>query len=138
MTALDIAIETIKIHEGLRLKPYTDTIGKLTIGYGRNLDDVGISKSEAIAMLKTDVKIAYEGVRLVIYDFDSLSEMRQAVLIDMSFNLGLTKFKKFKKMIEAIEDKDYPRASFEMKNSLWAVQVGERANYLARKFKEGI
>jgi len=138
MTALDIAIETVKAHEGLRLKPYIDTVGKTTIGYGRNLDDVGISKSEAMLLLKTDLKVAYEAVRLAIYGFDTLSEMRQAVLIDMMFNLGSPRFKQFKKMIQALEDNDYSRASFEMLDSKWAVQVGNRANYLAEKMKQGI
>ena len=64
--------------------------------------------------------------------------MRQAVLIDMMFNLGSPRFKQFKKMIQALEDNDYSRASFEMLDSKWAVQVGNRANYLAEKMKQGI
>ena len=52
---MESMIGMLKRHEGLRLKPYQDTIGKLTIGYGRNLDDRGISKEEAEYLLRNDI-----------------------------------------------------------------------------------
>jgi len=138
MSFIDMANRFIKNHEGISLKPYIDTMDKMTIGYGRNLDDVGISLQEAEFLLEIDIHRSINEIKLVIPDFEGLSEVRKAVLIDMIFNLGMTKIKKFVKMIQAIEDKDWGQASFEMLDSDWAVQVGERANFLSRKMKEGI
>lgn len=138
MSTLDLATRMIKAHEGLSLLPYECSAGKLTIGYGRNLDDVGISQAEADFLLDIDIHKAIADCKAVIPSFDELSEMRQAVLIDMMFNLGRTKFKKFKRMLQAIDYGNYDKASFEMLDSDWAVQVGERATFLARKMEEGV
>lgn len=122
--------------EGLKLKPYKDSVGKITIGVGRNLDDVGISKSEAMLMLENDVRRAKKAAK----EFDwfwKLNEPRQEVIIEMLFNIGKEKFLEFKKTIAAIEAGDYETASFEMLNSLWAQQVGDRAEDLARTMIEG-
>jgi lysozyme len=135
--AIDIATRTIKAHEGLRLHPYKCTSGKITIGYGRNLDDVGISQSDADHFLKEDIKKAHKAAKTLFDSFNELNPRRQAVLIDMAFNLGMTRLSKFKKMIEAVNYHDYEKAAHEMLDSKWAVQVGNRANYLAEAMREG-
>ncbi len=128
----------LKIHEGLRLKPYTCTAGKLTIGYGRNLDDVGISKAEAEHLLTQDINRAIHDIRSLISNFESLSLTRKAVLVNMMFNLGMRRLSQFKNMIQAIEEYNFHKASFEMLNSLWAVQVGTRATQLADMMEHGV
>ena len=76
-------------HEGLRLKPYRCTAGKLTIGYGRNLDDRGISRKEAYAMLDRDIRDCEQWLIDKIPDiYNNLDEVRQSVLLNMCFNLA--------------------------------------------------
>ena len=126
------------IDEGLRLKPYRDTVGKLTIGVGRNLDDVGISEDEALYLLNNDIKKAKEDVKKVFGEmFYELDSIRQAVLIDMMFNLGLPRFLTFRKFIQAVKEKDFKKASIEMLNSRWATQVKKRAERLSYMMRTG-
>ena len=116
--------------EGLRLHPYRDTVGKLTIGFGRNLDDVGITRREAEIMLDNDI----EQVRLELsrFDwFDQLDSSRRDVIMNMCFNLGLPTLLKFENMIAALSSHQYQRAADEMLDSKWARQVGDRAERLA-------
>lgn len=124
-------------HEGLRLKPYKCTSGKLTIGIGRNLENVGISESEAIFLLENDIRRAYGGVKTIIPNFIILNDVRQEVLVNMCFNLGVNRLSKFKKMIKAIKVMDFEKASVEMLDSLWAKQVGRRSKELSKAMKFG-
>ena len=123
-------------HEGLRLKPYTDTVGKLTIGYGRNLDDNGITKYEAELMLTHDVANVYEDIKRFEW-FTELDEVRQAVVVNMVFNLGINRFMKFKNTIMFIEKGLYTAAAEEMLDSKWARQVGNRAQELSLMMRSG-
>lgn len=117
-------------HEGLKLKPYRDTKGILTIGIGRNLDNVGISEEEAYLLAENDVEERFRAL-LTTYDyFAGLSRARQAALIDMSF-MGLARLAEFKKMHAALEANDFTAAASEMLASDWANEVGNRAMELA-------
>lgn len=124
-----------KDFEGLRLKPYKCTAGKLTIGYGRNLDDVGISKTEADMLFERDFAQAESEVRRLLQangiDADNLIEQRFYVLTDMMFNLGYSRLAQFKKLLYALKKGLYDDAANEMLDSLWATQVGNRATKLA-------
>lgn len=122
-------IELIKKHEGLRLKPYRCTAGKLTIGYGRNLDDNGISKEEADFLLRHDIQDAIEDLHKVFTskELESFFDSQVAALIDMIFNLGLTRFQKFERLINAMKRGDWNEASKQALLSTWANQVGARA-----------
>lgn len=122
----------LKIDEGLRLKPYRCTADKLTIGYGRNLEDVGISKDEAEYLFANDIKEAESELRHAFPWFEELAETRQDVLVNMCFNLGLTRLLGFKKFLKAVSLGEYETAAHEMMNSAWAEQVGDRAKRLAR------
>ncbi len=124
-------------HEGLRLKPYKCTAGKLTIGVGRNIEDNGITESEAAFMLDNDILRVHEEMRMNFTWYPHISEVRKAALIDMCFNLGISRFKKFKKMIAAIERTDYDTAASEMIDSKWAVQVGSRSAELSEMMRKG-
>ena len=123
-------------HEGLKLKPYRDQMGKLTIGVGRCLDDVGISLDEALMMLDSDIKVAtMEAAKLK--GFGSLNAPRQDVIISMIFNLGAGGFAKFTNLIKALAEEDYLEVSSQMLNSKWASQVGPRAAELAKIMRDG-
>ena len=122
--------------EGCKLKPYTDSVGKLTIGVGRNLDDNGITYEEAMLMLDHDLTIAEHEAENFTWFYD-LNDARQAVIISMIFNMGLPTLKKFKKTIACLEKQDYWQASIEMLDSVWAEQVGPRAQRLSRMMETG-
>lgn len=118
-------------HEGLKLKAYQDTVGKTTIGVGRNLDDHGISEDEARLLLDNDITSVWKELTHKVPFFGSLDDDRQHALMDMSFNLGVHGLLQFKKMMGALERRDFVAASVEMLDSKWAKQVGERAVELA-------
>lgn len=123
-------------HEGLMLKPYRDSVNKLTIGVGRNLDDVGISRDEAIYLLKNDLqKVVAQAKQFPWYD--KLSNPRKQVVLNMIFNLGITRFSQFRKTIGFIANGDYTAAAKEMLDSKWAKQVGKRATELAGIMERG-
>lgn len=130
-------IEMLKRHEGLRLKPYRDTKGILTIGYGRNLEGKGISEDEALSLLLNDVmEITWELAR-ALPGWKTFTENRRDVLIDMAFNLGMRKFKGFYRLLKALSEERWEDASKEMLDSQWAEQVGDRAIELAKLMREG-
>ena len=129
-------LEQLKKHEGFRSKPYLCTAGKLTIGYGRNLDDVGIDQSEADNLLRNDV---YAAIReLDRYPWAAeLDQVRFDAMVNFMFNVGANTFAKFEKMIAAMESKNYERASMELMDSLYAKQVGQRAVDLSYMIEVG-
>lgn len=122
-------------HEGLRLKPYTCSTGKLTIGVGRNIEDNGISDEEAVSLLRNDIARCQR--ELNSFNFHNLNFARMLALRNMLFNLGLTRFSTFKKMINALHIGDYEIAANEMLCSKWARQVGDRATCLAEIIRTG-
>jgi len=124
-------------HEGLRLKPYICTAGKLTIGVGRNLDDNGIAEHEALAMLESDIKKINSSLPFQFPYYTELNNARRAVLINMAFNLGIGGLLKFKDMLASIKDNDFEQASYEMLDSKWSKQVGHRAQELAKQMLTG-
>jgi len=131
----DIALPRIKQAEGYRTRPYTDSVGVLTIGYGCALD-TGWPEPFAAAVAKLQV----EGAELECQSFDfwrDLDPMRQSVVLEMVFNLGMSKFQQFHHVIDAIKKKDYATAAKEMLNSLWAKQVKGRAVRLAHIMETG-
>lgn len=133
-----IALDILKKHEGLRLKPYRCTAGKLTIGYGRNLEDKGISEREALSMLMEDIGDTYNFLNSRYGWFHELNRSRQAVCIDMAYNLGMAGFHSFKKTRLHLANHDFDLAAREMLDSKWAKQVGQRAKDLAKIMKEGV
>lgn len=143
--------ENIKKYEGLELKPYRCPKGKITIGYGRNLQDKGISKTEANLMLDNDlldIKLELED-KLPVYK--KLDDIRQNVLIEMAFNMGVPKLLGFKNTIAFLKKNDFESASEEMLNSKWHREFIEydmkdnkrgnsgllRSEYLSKVMREG-
>lgn len=130
MNIVDLLIK----HEGMRLKPYKCPAGKWTIGVGRNIEDNGITRREGMVLLNNDIARVIDELG-DFYWYKKLQTRRQHALIDMCFNLGITRFKKFKKMIKALEEKNYDKAADEMLDSRWSIQVGDRAQELAEMMR---
>jgi len=122
-------------HEGYSRLPYNDTLGYSTIGVGRNLETVGLSKDEAIYLLKNDIGTTVRLLEANLDVFVELSNARKIVLINMAFNMGMSRLRLFKKMIKALEAKDYKKAADEMLDSRWATQVKARAIELANMMR---
>jgi lysozyme len=128
--------ELITRHEGKRLKPYTDTVGKLTIGVGRNLSDVGISDDECLLLLQHDIYHAIQSLSVYPW-YMRLNDARQAAVIDLMFNVGAARFAGFKKMIAALELGHWDEAARQLLDSVYATQVGKRAVELAFMLEKG-
>lgn len=124
-------------HEGLRLKPYLCTAGKLTIGFGRNLETRGISTLEAAAMLEADIQQTASECVAIFAWFNLIDTVRQDVVMNMVFNLGMSRFLKFRKLINALSRQNYNEAADEMLDSEWAKQVPLRAQELAVQMRRG-
>lgn len=133
----DIARAQIIIDEGKRNKPYRDTVGKLTIGVGRNLDDKGLSDGEIAILLEHDINDAEQDARALVPNFDRMSDARKAVLINMALNLGRARLAGFRRFLAALSHENYALASAEMLDSQWAKQVGARATRLAEQMRQG-
>lgn len=123
--------------EGLRLKPYQDTVGKLTIGVGRNLEDRGLNRAEALYLLDNDIASAQMDLGRVLPEFPTFSDARQRALLNMVFNLGRARFSGFRKMIAAIRAGHWDLAAREALDSRWAEQVGIRADRIAAMLRNG-
>lgn len=130
------ARELIQANEGCKLHPYQCTEGKLTIGYGRNLEAKGITQLEADLMLDMDLEECERDLRT--FDFwDSLNRTRKAVLTDMRYQLGMAGLKQFKKMLAAINRGQYGVAAIGLLDSRYAIQTPNRAKYNAQLMRHG-
>lgn len=132
----EILLPQLKRHEGLCLKPYHCTENKLTIGYGRNLEDRGITNDEADYLLSNDLDAVLKQLEeLPIYQ--QQSDERKAVLANMCFQLGYKGLMKFRKMWAALGRFDFDVAATEMLDSRWARQTPERARELSESMRGG-
>ena len=123
--------------EGMRLKPYVDSVEKTTLGVGRNLSDNGISEAEARLMLDNDITAATKDLNRNIPWWQGLPEPARRGLVNMAFNLGWPRLSKFERMLAALELESFDIAAAEALNSTWARQVGEgRAERIAALFRQ--
>lgn len=128
----------LRLHEGERLKPYRCTAGKLTIGVGRNLEDRGITREESAMLLANDIAAEERELLNALPWVATLDEVRQRVLLDMSFNMGLVGLLGFKRTLATIQAGEYQAAATMMLDSKWAKQVGQRAERLSRMMATGM
>ena len=117
----------IKEYEGFSSLVYECTAGYQTIGYGRNIEQKGISKEEAEYLLANDIAQSIKEISNIIRDFDSLPDKAKLVLIDMTYNLGLSKLLTFENMLDAIDARDWEKAAEELLDSRYARQTKRRA-----------
>tara|TARA_R110002033_G_scaffold52067_6_gene99169 strand:+ start:1962 stop:2375 length:414 start_codon:yes stop_codon:yes gene_type:complete len=130
-------IEQLKIHEGFRSNVYTCSGGKKTCGYGRNLEDIGISEEEAEMLLKNDI---YEATNQLLNAFPwmaTFSDARISAMINFTFNVGIGTVRKFSNTIEYLKNEDWEAAADEMMDSKWAEQVGDRAIQITEQIRTG-
>jgi len=130
-------LSQVKRHEGYRQKVYKCTAGKLTIGIGRNLDDVGIFPNEAEYLLTNDLQRAVNELSLAFPWYRDLSLRRKQALINLVFNVGLSSLKGFKKFLSAMQSGDWDTAKTELLDSKYARQVGQRAIEIAEQIVKG-
>jgi lysozyme len=152
------------LHEGLRLEVYKCPAGYWTVGVGRNLEgkpltdeeqehilgcsgltpdqvisilkERGVTKDEALFLLANDIKDAVKDLSNFDW-FENLDPVRKKVVIDMRYNLGPTRFRQFRRMIAALSVGDYKIASWEMMDSKWYHEVGNRSKRLVRMMATG-
>lgn len=124
--------------EGFKSKPYRDTVGKLTIGIGRNLDDVGITQDEAVVLLRGDVAKAQAQLAKALPWFSGLTDARKDALTNMGFNMGVPGLLKFTHTLALLQEARYKEASVEVLKSKWATQVGDRAKRIAKLIETGV
>lgn len=129
-------IEQLKRDEGVRDRVYTDTMGKLTVGVGRNISDVPFSDDEVTLMLRNDVA----RVRAQLAGFAwyaALDPVRQGAVENMAFNLGVGGLLHFPTMLHCLSVADWPGAAAAALDSAWAREVGARAQRLADQITTG-
>jgi lysozyme len=134
----EILREILIREEGIRLKPYNDTKGLLTIGIGRNLDEVGVSKEEALMLMENDIERSEDDAKALFPTYGKISANRQAVLAAMAFQLGGARLAGFKNMRIRIAVGDYRGAADEMLDSKWAKEDSPaRAHRMAELMRKG-
>lgn len=126
----------ITAEEGLRLKPYRDHLGVLTVGVGRNLEHKGLSAEEAQWLLENDLGECEDDlVCLFGRVWFRLEEARRAALLGMRFQLGGAGFRGFRQLIRAVEGGDWNTAAAEALDSRWAQQTPSRAQRVAQMLR---
>lgn len=119
----------IKVHEGCELLPYEDTAvpPRITIGYGRNLSDVGISQEEADILFNSDLKVALEECEEFYWGFSDYPQEVKIVLVDLMFNMGRPTMEGFVKFNQALKEDNYRECAKELEHSRYYHQTGRRA-----------
>lgn len=123
----------IKRHEGFRARPYTDSLGHLTVGWGRALDQNPLTEEEGEFLFQRDYTRAVNAAMAAAGPdtFGSLGIARQAALVSMAFQLGAAGLDEFKNMLSAIKAGDWQLACREALDSRWAEQTQIRAQECA-------
>lgn len=122
------------------LHAYEDHLGYLTIGVGRLIDKRkggGISQDESNYLLQNDISTRAAALRTKLPWFDKLDGARKAVLLNMSFQMGIAGLMKFKNTLAKVEAGDYEGAADNMLKSKWARQTPNRANRMAEQMRAG-
>jgi len=133
-------MDEIKKHEGYSDTVYIDSVGVPTVGYGHAL--LHGSKIPAVVadlLFEQDFNIAIKDYTILSNRWGiELNPVRRGIIVNMLFNMGMTRVSKFQNMLTALLSKNYDKAADEMLNSRWATQVGKRADELANKMREGV
>lgn len=124
-------------HEGLRLTPYKDSVGLLTIGVGRNLQGRGITEAEAFYLLDNDIDLCIRHLVSRYAWFVDLDPVRQRAVVDLCFNLGPAGLAGFKQTLAALGRADYEDAADRLTDSLWYRQVASRGPRIVGMIRDG-
>jgi lysozyme len=123
-------------HEGKRHLPYECAAGKITIGVGRNLDDMGLSEDEIMYLLRNDISRCEAELDTYPW-FRKLDQVRRDACIDLCFNMGLTRLLRFRKMIDGLDRREWDYAADELLDSRYKDQVGKRATEISEMIRTG-
>lgn len=135
----------LKIDEGVRLRVYADSLGKLTVGVGHLvLPADGLKAGDTITQERCDALFEADTARAIsdcqkylgFIGFDDLPDLIQEALVNLLFNLGVNRLLGFKKFLQAVRIGDYSRAADELVDSLWHRQVGARALRIEEVFRQ--
>ena len=126
----------IKLHEGFRLEPYTDTLGYLTGGVGHRImpnEEVPTTEAGWMKLFDSDFQSAWEFMERFCEENNlrAISDDAKEVLCEMIYQMGFSGVSKFKNMIKALQNRNYKLASIEMLDSRWAKQTPNRAKELS-------
>jgi lysozyme len=132
--------------EGVRYFPYRDTRGFLTVACGHNLQAkplpsewaYPLNDAQVDQLLASDLADTFANLDRNLPWWRSLDEVRQRVVANMAFNLGVGKLLGFKNALGAMQRGSYAVAAAAMLNSAWASQVGARAQRLAKAMEDGV
>lgn len=134
-------MEKLKRDEGVRAQCYQDTEGLWTIGVGRLIDpshpSSGLTDDEIDYLLSNDIERVEKQLEKRFRWFKDLDDARQYVLLQMCFNLGITRLSKFVRMLSHMERGDFESAAIEQERSKWFKQVGKRAERLQAVMRTG-
>ena len=133
-------IETLKRHAGVKYYVYKDHLGYETIGVGRCLKQgvgLGLTHDEVDYLLMNDINRCLEELDAAFPWFKDLTEIRREAMINLCFNLGLTRLRKFEKALAAMSIHNYEEAADEFLDSRWAKQVGNRATEVTEMIRTG-
>ena len=130
-------IEQLKIHEGVKLKPYKCSAGKLTIGVGKNIEDNGITLEEAEYLLQNDIAEARSQLLHAFPWMKDFNDARISAMINFTFNVGIGTVKKFENTLAYMQSGEWDKAADEMMDSRWARQVGNRAVEVTEQIRTG-
>ena len=136
----DKLIEMLKRHEGVESHAYKCSENKITIGVGRNVDKsggLGLSDDEVDYLLQNDIDRVSSELDSEYDWFAGLDDVRQDVMVDISFNLGQTRLRAFKKALSAMAEGDWSEAADQFMDSRWSGQVGNRAKELTEMIRTG-
>lgn len=134
LSFMEKAIIMLERDEGKRNKPYRCTAGKLTIGIGRNLEDVGLYDDEIYYLLQNDIKRKIKSVKTLFPEYDDFTEAQKLALLNMNFNMGVGTLSKFKNTIKMINSGLWEKARKNALLSLWAKQVKSRSKRVTDLF----
>ena len=137
---MDKLLAMLKRHEGVETHAYECSEGKITVGVGRNIDQsggMGLSDDEIDFLLQNDVERVVKELAAEYPWFSDLDDVRRDAMVDISFNLGATRLRLFKRALAAMETGNYKEAATEFLDSRWAKQVGSRALELTDMISSG-
>jgi lysozyme len=141
----DKLVEQLIQHEGSgplkngRFMPYKDSKGILSVGYGRNLEANGVRESEALEMLNNDLDEAIHRCFAELTWYRGLDTVRQAVVAELVFNMGMKTFLQFVNTIDAIDRRDFVAAARGLRQSKWYRDVGaKRGDKLVSQLQSGL
>lgn len=130
-------IDQLSIDEGRKPRLYVDSVGKQTIGVGRNLSDRALFEDEIDLMLKNDIGLVVKQLDENLPWWRDMTDARQNALLNMAFNLGINGLLGFTNTLVFMRSGRYDAAAGGMLSSKWAKQVGRRAERLAAIMRTG-